>query len=91
MESVVFCFTAPSLPPLQETTKNCPTCGMGISKTEGCNKMTCAYCGTFFCYKCNAVIRGYDHFGQGGECELFSQEEVRGTAHSHWLKSRVTA
>ncbi len=35
---------------------------MGVEKVEGCNKMTCGYCGAFFCWACSAVISGYDHF-----------------------------
>ncbi|GLI61563.1 hypothetical protein VaNZ11_003975 [Volvox africanus] len=69
-----------SLALLATTTKQCPMCSMGVEKTEGCNKMTCAYCGAFFCWKCNQVIRGYDHFQQtlGGEggCVLFEQQEI---------------
>ncbi|GIM10438.1 hypothetical protein Vretimale_13990 [Volvox reticuliferus] len=69
-----------SLALLAITTKQCPLCSMGVEKTEGCNKMTCAYCGAFFCWKCNQVIQGYDHFQQplGGEggCVLFEQQEI---------------
>ncbi|KAG2493664.1 hypothetical protein HYH03_008178 [Edaphochlamys debaryana] len=68
-----------SLAMMRSTTRQCPMCHMAVEKSEGCNKMTCAYCGTFFCWKCGMSIHGYDHFsqepGQGG-CVLFDQEEI---------------
>ena len=61
---------------LKKSTKPCPTCGMAIERTEGCNKMTCVQCGSFFCYKCGSAISGYNHFKEGSNCILFDEEEI---------------
>jgi len=66
-----------------EKGKLCPTCGAGVIKNEGCNKMTCA-CGSYFCWLCGAKLSGdgYAHFrnvdGEPGAsaCRLFDIEEI---------------
>ncbi|PNW88202.1 hypothetical protein CHLRE_01g018900v5 [Chlamydomonas reinhardtii] len=64
-----------SLALVQSSTKQCPCCSMAVEKTEGCNKMTCAYCGVYWCWRCCRMIKGYDHFKEDG-CELFDQVEI---------------
>lgn len=61
---------------MQETSKRCPSCGMAIQKSEGCNKMTCGNCGAFFCWRCNKAVDGYDHF-RSGSCILFDNSEIQ--------------
>jgi E3 ubiquitin-protein ligase RNF14 len=59
-----------SLRAIKKCSKPCPECRVCIQKTEGCNKMTCNMCNSYFCYLCGKKIQGYDHF-QGGQCKLF--------------------
>jgi E3 ubiquitin-protein ligase RNF14 len=56
--------------------KRCPTCGTGVVKIEGCNKMRCGNCDAFFCYKCGDAVIGYEHFREGGKCSLFDVEAI---------------
>jgi len=65
-----------SLAEIEKTSKRCPACGMAVQRSEGCNKMSCANCGSFFCWKCGKQISGYDHFKAGGDCSLFDESEI---------------
>ena len=55
---------AASLSLIANETKSCPQCRMGITKTSGCNKMSCTYCSAKFCWLCEMDISeaGYRHF-----------------------------
>jgi E3 ubiquitin-protein ligase RNF14 len=65
-----------SLAMIEKSSKPCPSCGMAIQRSEGCNKMVCGNCNAFFCYKCGKQISGYDHYKAGGECVLFDEAEI---------------
>ncbi|KAL6652119.1 hypothetical protein ACP70R_011044 [Stipagrostis hirtigluma subsp. patula] len=61
---------------LYKDVRLCPKCRMAIAKTEGCNKMVCGSCGQYFCFRCGKAITGYEHFRDGGNCELFAAREI---------------
>lgn len=45
--------------------KKCPTCDLIIQRSDGCNKMRCSSCFTFFCNVCGIYLdhdHPYDHF-----------------------------
>ena len=53
---------------LKKYTKPCPSCGMSISKIDGCNKMVCGRCHAKFCWLCCKTIKNdnpYEHFRSG--------------------------
>ncbi|XP_033112078.1 E3 ubiquitin-protein ligase RNF14-like [Anneissia japonica] len=50
---------------LHSNSKLCPSCGAHIQKIDGCNKMTCMKCRTYFCWLCSQVLSSsnpYSHF-----------------------------
>merc|ERR1712062_467806 len=47
---------------INETTINCPTCNTGIEKIDGCNKMTCTKCRTYFCFICGEICNPSDPY-----------------------------
>ncbi|KAJ1028319.1 hypothetical protein NDA18_002984 [Ustilago nuda] len=57
---------------LSDYTTPCPTCGIAIEKSYGCNHMTCKSCQTHYCYLCGKAISAqnpYGHFNTPGyEC-----------------------
>ncbi|SJX62728.1 related to ring finger protein 14 [Sporisorium reilianum f. sp. reilianum] len=57
---------------LSDYTTPCPTCGIAIEKSYGCNHMTCKSCQTHYCYLCGKPISAqnpYHHFNvPGWEC-----------------------
>ena len=61
-----FCETHILLLLIKDNAKNCPSCGIIITKTDGCNHMTC-HCGTEFCFRkgCPYFVNGlnedYNH------------------------------
>ena len=60
---------------IEKEGKQCPKCGFGVIKSEGCNKMTCGNCSCYFCYRCGKEISGYEHF-RDGNCTLFDMEAI---------------
>ncbi|GBN06395.1 E3 ubiquitin-protein ligase RNF14 [Araneus ventricosus] len=57
--------------------KTCPHCKASIEKIDGCNKMTCFKCGTYFCWVCEAKLKPsdpYEHFRDTFDCVLFNAE-----------------
>ncbi|CAI5444155.1 unnamed protein product [Caenorhabditis angaria] len=51
--------------------KQCPKCCVSIEKNDGCHKMHCTKCDTYFCWLCQKVLHKndpYQHFRGDGEC-----------------------
>lgn len=49
--------------------RKCPTCEIIIQRLDGCNKMCCSSCRTFFCNVCGCYLdhsRPYEHFKDFG-------------------------
>ncbi|XP_018368965.1 PREDICTED: E3 ubiquitin-protein ligase RNF14-like [Trachymyrmex cornetzi] len=50
---------------INDNSHNCPHCKTAIEKSDGCNKMTCSHCGTYFCWLCGTRLNPeapYLHF-----------------------------
>ncbi|KAF7233377.1 hypothetical protein EG68_11830 [Paragonimus skrjabini miyazakii] len=63
---------------IKKNTKRCPKCDAKIEKNEGCNKMICTYCHTYFCWLCGKQLNlsnPYSHFSEPGTCynKLFAR------------------
>ena len=43
---------------LKKDTKNCPKCGVGIHKIEGCDQMYCTQCHTAFSWRTGEIVIG---------------------------------
>jgi ribosomal protein S27AE len=43
---------------LKRDTKNCPKCGVGIHKIEGCDQMYCTQCHTAFSWRTGEIVIG---------------------------------
>merc|ERR1719266_2741078 len=52
---------------LRDNASKCPNCNTFIQKTEGCNKMTCLKCNTYFCYLCGARLSRENPYGHYSE------------------------
>ncbi|KAF1762311.1 hypothetical protein GCK72_010573 [Caenorhabditis remanei] len=77
---------------LDSNSKPCPKCSVSIEKNEGCHKMHCTKCDTYFCWLCAAAldkVDPYKHFQGDGTCSgrlfegvhNFFEEEEEGDDH----------
>ncbi|KAJ1963529.1 hypothetical protein GGI12_002001 [Dipsacomyces acuminosporus] len=59
---------------IKESTQQCPTCQLPITKSFGCNHMRCTQCDTHFCYLCGSYIDKHNpmlHFNvRGSGCHM---------------------
>ncbi|KAI0768503.1 RWD-domain-containing protein [Trametes elegans] len=60
----------------------CPSCGLAVEKSAGCNHMTCIKCGVHYCYRCGTRLDArspYRHFSRQGErcfMKLFDEADI---------------
>lgn len=65
---------------ITDTSKQCPNCKSWLQKLDGCNKMTCSKCNSYFCWLCLSKlpkVDPYAHFNLlSSECymKLFEGE-----------------
>ena len=56
----------------------CPMCRTRIEKNEGCNHMTCGFCGYEFCWVCGASATAEDnHFGVLRGCGVDIMDDTK--------------
>ena len=57
---------------IRDTSKQCPKCNSWMQKLDGCNKMACVRCHTYFCWLCFKILSKndpYSHFNsRNSEC-----------------------
>jgi len=58
---------------VEHDVRDCPNCGVGIEKNEGCNHMECTECGAHICWFCMEV------FEESGQCYGHMRDE-----HGNW-------
>lgn len=75
---------------LEQNAKMCPYCGTQIQKKDGCNKMTCTKCRTYFCWLCNEMLsrsNPYGHYSNPGSpcsAKLFEGTEIQNDDDDWW-------
>lgn len=55
---------------IDEHSTGCPSCGVRVEKSVGCNHMTCQRCQAHFCFRCGTSLKGNPdaHFQAPGPC-----------------------
>ncbi|CAL8081291.1 unnamed protein product [Orchesella dallaii] len=76
---------------IQKESKSCPHCKVPIEKFEGCNKVTCFKCNTYFCWLCLKQLEAgnpYFHFNDpSSQCynNLFQNMEDEEGPDNEWI------
>jgi len=52
-----------SMETITRTARKCPHCSIFVDKLDGCNKMTCTKCHSYFCWMCLQVLSKTDPYG----------------------------
>ena len=84
-----------SLKLIRETSVNCPSCAVSISKIDGCDQMWCSSCHTKFNYDTGEFIHGhihnphlaeYDKTAVLNECEPITRPPYEMMKFAHYIK-----
>eukprot|EP01041_Mallomonas_annulata_P007416 gene7416-15150_t len=73
---------------INNTSKKCPGCGIGVMKAGGCNHIKCANCGVAFCWLCGTVVEDevfpahFQWWNPGGCTNLQMDEDQEPTTDS---------